>query len=324
MQQFIQTQKNGVPWLDTSGNVVVGQTMAVIQSGQFFYMFGVQRSHPARGGFDALKCYRSSNLRDWEFRGDVLIKAQMSDEEFFVCTRPSLIFDQNTGRFVMYLRTFQDMRDGSKPSCEGEFGFTGFGVASSKTPEGPYRYHGRVHTTLGHSGGGTIFKDTDGKGYVVYNNKKDIGSSNVLRIDRLASDYLSIETNVVEFVINREAPNMFKRGDRYFIITSGVTGWKANQTLYSTSTSLFSGWSPWLPMGDETCFDSQPCCTLVVTGSDQTSYLYLGDRHNAENLLASTYVWLPIQFHGPRLSLNYCDFFGIDVSTGNWQADWQS
>ncbi len=312
-----------MPWLDTSGNVVIGQTMAVIQSGQFFYMFGVQRIDPVNGGFEALTCYRSVNLRDWEFRRNVLTKAQISDEEFFVCTRPSVIFDQTTGRFVMYLRTFQDMHDSSEASCVGQFGFSGFGVATSTVADGPYTYHGRVHTTLDHSGGGTIFKDTDGIGYVVYNNKKGIGAPNVLRIDRLAKDYLSIEKNIVEFEVNREAPNMFKKGDRYYIITSGVTGWKPNQTLYSTSTSLSSGWSPWLPMGDETCFDSQPCWTLIVTGSEQMAYLYLGDRHNAENLLASTYVWLPIQFQGHRLSLNYCDSFNIDISTGHWQADWQ-
>jgi hypothetical protein len=73
---------------------------------------------------------------------------------------------------------------------------------------------------------------------------------------RLSDDHLEAESNA-ELLFeggHREAPALFKRGDTYFLVTSGATGRDPNQAKYATRKSLTSGWSSLQKVGDGSTF----------------------------------------------------------------------
>lgn len=84
---------------------------------------------------------------------------------------------------------------------------------------------------------------------------------------------------------------------------------------YTTATSLSGPWSSWAnfaPSGSDT-WNSQTNFILPVGNS----FIYMGDRWVSSNLMASTYVWLPLTISGTTASLptNYVNWI-INPSTG--------
>src|SRR5688572_7954079 len=65
-----QTISNGTQFLDTSGNIVHAHGGGVVQVGSYYYWFGENR-HPD-GKFRYVSAYRSTDLKNWEFRNNVL------------------------------------------------------------------------------------------------------------------------------------------------------------------------------------------------------------------------------------------------------------
>lgn len=65
---------------------------------------------------------------------------------------------------------------------------------------------------------------------------------NGLRIMQLSEDFLSVESEVYLWDESIESPALVKRGGRYYMFGSHLTGWNANDNVYSTSTSLTGGW----------------------------------------------------------------------------------
>jgi hypothetical protein len=96
---------------------------------------------------------------------------------------------------------------------------------------------------------------------------------------------------------------------------SRLTGWNPNDNLYTTSTSLTSGWSSWqifTDKGSNTYF-SQTNFILPVTNS---LAIYMGDRWRSENLARSTYVWLPLTISGTSVSMKNMVNWIPDVNAG--------
>lgn len=60
---------------------------------------------------------------------------------------------------------------------------------------------------------------------------------------------------------------MFKKGDVYFLITSGATGWNPNQVKYATASSIEGTWSNTINFGDGTTYDSQSAYVIPVEGA---------------------------------------------------------
>lgn len=84
---------------------------------------------------------------------------------------------------------------------------------------------------------------------------------------------------------------------------------------YATATSLSGPWSAWAdfaPSGTNT-YNSQTNFILPVGNT----FIYMGDRWLSSNLMASTYVWLPLTISGATASLptNYINWV-VDTSTG--------
>jgi hypothetical protein len=94
------------------------------------------------------------------------------------------------------------------------------------------------------------------------------------------------------------------------MITSACTGWRPNAAELHTANSI---WGPWTSQGNpargekaETTFDSQSTHVLPVEGREG-AFIFMADRWNARNLTDSRYTWLPVEFEGGRVVLEWMD-----------------
>ncbi|MEU4690382.1 RICIN domain-containing protein [Actinoplanes sp. NPDC023714] len=295
------TITNGVPFSDTSGNVLHAHGGGVLKVGAYYYWFGENRN--ADDTFRAVSAYRSTDLRTWEFRGDVLTPAAAGELRGANIERPKVIYNAATGRYVMWMHK----ENGS------DYSEARAAVASSATVDGSYTYHGSFRPLNHMSRDITLFND-NGTAYMISAADENYD----LHIYRLTPDFLGVASLVGNFWndAHREAPALFKRGSTYFMLTSGATGWSPNQAKYATASSISGPWTGWANVGDGTTFRSQPTFVLQVGNS----FLYLGDRWAGAwggQVNDSSYVWLPISFpSATSMTLTWYPTITIDTAAG--------
>ncbi|MFF5308921.1 RICIN domain-containing protein [Streptomyces massasporeus] len=298
---------NGTQFTDTSGNPVHAHGGGVLKVGSYYYWFGEHRN--ADNTFRYVDAYRSSDLKNWEFRNHVLTEA--SDPELATANieRPKVMYNASTGKFVMWMHK-ENGTDYSEARAA---------VAVSDTVDGDYTWKGSFRPLGQHmSRDITVFVDTDGAGYMISAARENYD----LQIYRLTADY----TGIASLVANpwpgghREAPALFKRGGMYFMLTSGATGWNPNQQQYATATSIAGPWSAMKNVGDSTAYGSQTAFVLPVQGTSGTSYLYLGDRWGNSfdgTVNDSRYVWLPLTFtNATTMSMSWSPEVTVDTAAG--------
>ncbi|MEV2210132.1 RICIN domain-containing protein [Streptomyces sp. NPDC050997] len=302
-----QTVTNGTQFTDASGNPVHAHGGGVIKVGNYYYWFGENRN--ADNTFRYVDAYRSTDLKNWEFRNHVLTQSSASELATANIERPKVMYNASTGKFVMWMHK-ENGTDYSEARAA---------VAVSSTVDGNYTWQGSFRPLGQHmSRDITVFVDTDGAGYMVSAARENYD----LQIYRLTADYTGIASLVADpwHGGHREAPALFKRGGVYFMLTSGATGWSANQQQYATATSLSGPWSAMTNVGDSTTYGSQTAYVLPVQGSSGTSYLYLGDRWgNSFGGIVndSRYVWLPLSFpSSTSMSMSWSPEVTIDTAAG--------
>ena len=305
VQAAAVTITNGTQFPDTSGNPVHAHGGGVLKVGDYYYWFGENRN--PNSTFRAVSVYRSTNLRDWEFRNNVLTQSSASELQVANIERPKVIYNAATGRYVMWMHK----ENGS------DYGEARAAVASSATVDGNYTYHGSFRPLGNMSRDITLYND-NGTAYMI----SAADENRDLHIYRLTSDYLNVASLVGNFWndAGREAPALFKRGSTYFMLTSGLTGWSPNQAMYATAPSISGPWSAMTNVGDSTTFRSQSTYVLPIQGTSTTSYLYMGDRWAGAwggPVNDSQYVWLPITFPtSTSMSLSWYASITIDVDAG--------
>lgn len=311
------TITNGTQFKDTSGNIIHAHGGGLIKYGSHYYWYGEYRD--SSNYFLGVRCYRSTDLKNWEYRGEVL--APNSAAELNKCNieRPKVMYNASTKQFVMWMHWENGVNYGQARAA----------VAYCDTPDGKYTYHGSFRplaasgvTDHGLSGymsrDCNVFVDTDGTGYFISASNENMD----LNLYKLTTDYKGVSSLVTKLFIGkqREAPCLIKRNNYYYLITSGCTGWNPNQGKYAYSTSLESGWSPLYNLGDSTTYRSQPAFIIPVQGTNATSYLYTGDRWAGAwsgKVNDSQYVWLPLVFESDTsLTLPYYDSIEIDTAKG--------
>ncbi len=299
------TITNGTQFTDTGGNALHAHGGGVLKVGSYYYWFGENRN--ANNTFRAVSVYRSTNLRDWEFRNNVLTQSSAAELNVANIERPKVIYNAGTGRYVMWMHK----ENGS------DYGEARAAVASSATVDGAYTYHGSFRP-LGHMSRDITLYNDNGTAYMISAARENYD----LHIYRLTADNLGVASLVGNFWPggHREAPALFKRGSTYFMLTSAATGWNPNQAQYATATSISGPWSGWSNVGDSTTFRSQPTYVLPIQGTSTTSYLYMGDRWAGAwggPVGDSQYVWLPIAFpSATSMSMTYAASITIDTATG--------
>ncbi len=235
------------------------------------------------------------------------------DAERAVIERPKLIYNEKNKQYVLWFHA-----DGPTATSNSNYAAACAGVAVSDTPFGPYRFVGRYRLNTcppdqedkhpqskGMARDMNLFKDTDGTAYIIYSSEENL----TLYISKLNEDYTYLETPPEKAVYGkdfirlfpgaqREAPALFLRDGKYYLMTSGCTGWAPNQARYYTSDSVMGEWvshgDPCVGDTNKTTFESQSTCIFkdITSGT----WIYMGDRWFSDKLNDSRYIWLPIEF----------------------------
>lgn len=294
------TRYPGTVWHDTSGNVIQAHGGGLIKVGSTYYWLGEDKTDGSP--FQNIKCYSSTDFKNWTFVRNVLTRQSSGDlGPNRVVERPHVIYNSSTSQYVMYMHI-----DNSNYSERKA------GVATSSSVCGAYSYRGSFQP-LGHDSlDDNLFLD----GSTAYFMSED-RTNKKLQIYKLSSDFLSV-SSLVKTLDQYEAPAMAKIGSTYYLFGSHLTGWSTNDNQFATASSITGTWSSWrsfAPSGTNTC-NSQTTSIQPVAGSSTTSYIFMGDRWNSDNLSDSRYIWEPLTVSGTTASIACRDSWTIDTETG--------
>lgn len=311
--------KPGEIWDDVDGDPINAHGGGLLYHGGKYYWYGeIKKGETWRVEYittwecfrteaGGVSCYSSENLLDWKFEG-IALETDTSNQYHDlhpgkVIERPKVIYNDKTGKFVMWLHV--DAED---------YSYASTGVAISDTPEGPFTYLYGMHPGGQMSRDMTLFKDDDGLAYHIFSSE----SNATMHINLLTDDYLrpSGITKRIFIGESREAPAMFKHNGRYYLVTSGCTGWSPNEALLSVSDSIMGDWShlgnPCIGTDSEKTFYSQSTYVLPIQGISD-AYIYMGDRWNKTDLEDSRYIWLPITFEIDKFRIDWKDSWDFET-----------
>lgn len=279
---------NGVPWYDTEGNIINAHGACIVEDGGRYWLFGEYKSDE-NNAFPGFGCYSSDDLVHWQFervvlpvQPDGILGPNRVGERVKVMKCPS------TGEYVMLMHA-------------DDMGYNDpyIGVATCPTINGDYTLHGPLMfdgKPIKRWDMGT-FQDSDGTGYLLIHHGP---------IYRLSDDYRSVVAQAAHVEGMGESPAMFKKDGTYFLLTSNLTSWEKNDNFYFTATSIEGPWTNrgfFCPEGTLT-YNSQSTFVFPLKNGDDVVPMFMGDRwsypHQAS---AATYVWMPMQVDGTKLSI---------------------
>lgn len=156
----------------------------------------------------------------------------------------------------------------------------------------------------------TLFVDEDEKAYHFHSSE----NNQTLHVAELTDDYLDFSGNYTRVLHGQqnEAPAVFKKGGKYYMFSSGLTGWKPNPGKSAVADHPLG---PWTPLGNmcigtaeemETTFWSQSTAVISVIGKED-AFIYVGDRWTPENPIDGKYLFLPVEFEGKKPVLRWRD-----------------
>lgn len=292
----------GEPWLDTRGQAINAHGGGILRVGKTYYWYGEKR---ARQREEGVAVYSSNDLGNWKPEGVALAPAADPASDIAagcLMERPKVIYNAKTRKYVMWFHL----------ELKGQgYAAARAAVALADRPTGPFRYvrsfrpNGHMSRDMG------LFVDDDGAAYHVYSSRENYD----LRLARLADDYLApTAQDSLLFSAHREAPAMFKRGGKYYLFTSGCTGWAPNEASLHVAGSPFG---PWQPLGnpltgpnDQLTYDGQSTYVLPVPGK-KDAFIFMADRWNPKDLKDSRYLWLPIQFKLNQPTVGWLDAWSL-------------
>lgn len=329
----------GKIWADTKGAPINAHGGGVLFQSGTYYWYGELKEgrtylpacNVAWGGTrvvaGGVSCYSSTNLVDWKKEGIVLDAVPGDPKSDLHCDkvmeRPKVIYNKSTKKFVMWLHV--DSID---------YAAARSGVAVSDSPTGPFNYLGSFRPNAGvwpenateadkksdpknilardFAGGQmsrdmTLFVDSDGKAYQFYAAE----GNPTMHVSLLTDDYLKPAGKYARIFIGRstEAPTVFKRGDKYYLIASGCSGWKPNPARLAVADNIFGPWkelgNPCRGEGADQSFETQPTFVIPVAGTD--TFIFMADRWKQWDLADSRYIWLPIEWEADKPVLKWHD-----------------
>ena len=303
---FSQTQQwinPGEIWPDQNGDHIQAHGGGITKIGKTYYWYGEER----RQGLDSNKryvsCYASTDLMNWNFKGDVL---QLADPENlgrrWVCERPKVFYNAKTKKYVMYLHL-----DNSS------YKLARVAVCVSDKPDGNYTYVKSFRPLDHESRDIGQFIDDDGQAYLIFEDRP-YG----FRIAKLTEDYMGIEKEMCLVNMKLEGGAVVHYNGLYYAIGSALTGWNPNPNKFATATSLEGPWSEFKDIAppETKTYGSQSTLMLKVTGKKKTTVIFMADIWKPRTQWDSRYLWMPLEIGNGKLWLPEPKPWNINVKTG--------
>ena len=298
----------GELWYDDKGELINAHGGGILYNNNTYYWFGEVRG---RGASRGVSVYSSKDLYNWKAEGLALAQADdtLSDiTKGCVMERPKVIYNRKTKKYVMWFHL--ELKGKGYSAARA-------GVAVSDKVTGPYTFVSSFRPNGNMSRDMTLFVDDDGSAYHLYSSRENYD----LRLAKLSDDYLTPTTkDSLLFANHREAPAVFKHKSKYYLITSGCTGWAPNKASLHVADNLFG---PWKLIGDPMTgpnaaltFGGQSTYVLPVAGK-KDAFIFMADKWNPKDLKDSRYIWLPIQTKNDQPAIEWTDEWKLDIFTAD-------
>lgn len=340
VSQNITSIKPGELWPDSEGKHINVHGGGILFYKGTYYWFGesrLPRGERDRTNY-GVGCYSSKDLMNWKNEGLVLKVINDTSnllQPGCIIERPKVIFNKKTGKFVMwfhhelkgqgyraamtgvavsdkitgpykYLKSLRPNAGFWPAGFPEEFKSSQVGEASLKSwsDEWIKAVKEGLFVRRDFAGGQmardmNLFIDRDGKAYHIHSSEENM----TLHFSELTDDYLDFTGSYFRVLPgeSNEAPAIFYSKGKYFMFTSGTTGWKPNPGRLASSNKITGLWKP---LGNpcrgttdenKITFGSQSTFVLPVQGK-KNKFIYMGDRWIPENLADSRHIWLPVEW----------------------------
>jgi len=270
--------KPGQPWLDTNGNRIQAHAGYMLYIDDTFYWYG-ENKEKSISEYDiwhwGVRLYSSKDLYNWKDEGIIMLptpedvnnpmhpKSKMD--------RPHILYNEKTKKFVLWMKIM------------GEDDIQYMAVAVADTIKGPFELvNKRLHPGGMNSGDFDLVKFEDGRAVIVFERVH----RDMIVMD-LTDDYLDTTVNYsVRYErpyppYVREAPAVFFRKGKGYVITSGTTAKMPNPSETATFDDIHGEWEilgdPHVNDVKKTSFDSQISCIFKHPNYDDL-YIAMADR----------------------------------------------
>lgn len=290
---------NGTDWKDTAGKLIAAHEGDIARFNGVFYWYGSSYANNPKGKFDiadgpvwnGVQVYSSIDLKNWTYKGVCLPRPKNGFGELGATGRSHVIYNEKTKKYVMWYRWYLHV--------PASF----LMVAVADHPEGPFTSLGprEMGTSNGFASDMNVFKDDDGKAYVIYCDHGQHGvrggsSTYAIRIDSLTDDYLtSNQDGVCVFEKGVEAPAMIKYKGKYIAVGSGVHGWAGSETVCAIADSPLGKYKKQENISEKKTWNSQVTDLIYLKESDTVMALcdqwWIPDRSDINK---SRYLFLPL------------------------------
>ncbi|PPR00261.1 hypothetical protein CVT24_005009 [Panaeolus cyanescens] len=212
-----------------------------------------------------------------------------------------------TGEYVMWFH-----------SDSSNYGAAQVGVATARSPCGPYSYRSSFQPLGAQSRDMGLYQDDDGAQTVYLLYASDNNQN--FKISRLDSNYYNVAAQVSTIAGSTlESPGIIKRNGVYYLFASHTTGWDPNPNKFFTANSLSGPWSSQAdiaPQAVRTYF-SQNTYDMLISSNFA---IYMGDRWRPSLLGSSRYMWFPMTWDSGSPKIIPADVWSINLSAGTFSA----
>jgi hypothetical protein len=298
----------GELWPDTDGVPINAHGGGFLFKDGTYYWFGEFKT-AGPGGNAAnvgVSVYSSRDLYHWKNEG---IALKVSDDpasdivKGCIIERPKVIFDAATGLYVMWFHL--ELKGNGYSAARA-------GVATSKSPTGPYTFIRDFRPDGEMSRDMTLYQDDGGKAYLITTSE----DNQTQHVSQLTPDYLDTTGHYTRILAHKalEGEAIFKANGHYFYIGSHTTGWAPNPAFAAVADTLIG---PWKELGNpchgpnaELTFGAQSTYVLPVAGKPG-AFIFMADRWAPKDAIDGRYVWLPITITGDDFSITWRDAWNL-------------
>ena len=212
-------------------------------------------------------------MYNWTDEGFAVLESDDPNNPFYpenIMDRPHIIFNKKTGNFVLWAKT----------TAKGDFLTCEFSICVGKTLKN-MKFIKQIYPTPHMAGDFDLF-EFNGKAYVLFENPHK-----ELVIRELSEDYTDVgEKYSTHFQAEgppfvREAPAVFEKSGRLYMLTSGTTGYYPNKSELADITDIHGEWinlgNPCVGDVKENSFHSQ-FSSVFRHPHKKDVYIALGDR----------------------------------------------
>ena len=171
-----------------------------------------------------------------------------------------------------------------------------------------------LHSRMKHFHDCSLFFDDDGRAYQFYSSE----NNETMYISLLTDDYLKPSGRFTRNFIkeSREAPAVFKHKGKYYMLSSGCTGWDPNVAEIAVADSIMGTWktigNPCTGPDADKTFYAQSTYVQPVIGK-KNAYIAMFDRWKKKDLEDSRYVWLPVLVKDGKITIPWHEKWNLSI-----------